>query len=150
MSISLLTEAHSLYLRPILAGPGRLVFDRVELLVRSPDGSVWASIHDVDDLDRLGKSLSAVSKSRLDLLLYRCRAARASVAGLALDRPLIMGVVNVTPDSFSDGGDYLKTDDAVTGALSLVAAGADILDIGGESTRPGAEEVSIEEELRRV
>ena len=57
-------------------------------------------------------------------------------------RPLIMGVVNVTPDSFSDGGSAFEPDAAVAHALRLVAAGADVLDIGGESTRPGADPVS--------
>jgi len=61
-----------------------------------------------------------------------------------------MGVVNVTPDSFSDGGEFLDAGDAIAHALTLVAEGADILDVGGESTRPGAEPVSGEEELRRV
>ncbi len=69
---------------------------------------------------------------------------------LALDRPLIMGVVNVTPDSFSDGGHYLRPDAAVAHARRLVDEGADLLDIGGESTRPGAAAVSLEEERRRV
>jgi dihydropteroate synthase len=62
----------------------------------------------------------------------------------------IMGVVNVTPDSFSDGGLFLDTDDAVRHALELVAEGADILDVGGESTRPGAQPVAEDEERRRV
>ncbi len=66
------------------------------------------------------------------------------------DRGLIMGIVNVTPDSFSDGGRYLDTGRAVEHALALIAEGADILDIGGESTRPGAEPVEEAEELRRV
>ena len=61
-----------------------------------------------------------------------------------------MGVVNVTPDSFSDGGLFLDADDAVRHALELVAEGADILDVGGESTRPGAEPVTADEERRRV
>ncbi len=69
---------------------------------------------------------------------------------LDLTRPNIMGIVNVTPDSFSDGGKYVSTDLAVEHALQLIAEGADILDIGGESTRPGAEPVSLQEELRRV
>jgi dihydropteroate synthase len=64
--------------------------------------------------------------------------------------PAVMGVVNVTPDSFSDGGRYTTVDAAVAHAELLVAAGAELLDIGGESTRPGAPEVSEEEELRRV
>ncbi len=69
---------------------------------------------------------------------------------LRLDRPRVMGIVNVTPDSFSDGGAHDTTDAAVAHGLQLVAEGADLLDIGGESTRPGAAPVSVEEELRRV
>ncbi len=66
-------------------------------------------------------------------------------------RPVkLMGVVNVTPDSFSDGGLYLEPEAAVAHGAELAAAGAAILDVGGESTRPGAEEVPVEEELRRV
>lgn len=63
---------------------------------------------------------------------------------------LVMGVVNVTPDSFSDGGRFLRSDDAVAQALRLAEEGADYLDIGGESSRPGADEVSEQEELDRV
>ena len=66
------------------------------------------------------------------------------------DRTLVMGVVNVTPDSFSDGGRWFGADAAVKHGLDLVAQGADIVDVGGESTRPGAQRVSAEEELRRV
>src|SRR6059058_4267573 len=62
----------------------------------------------------------------------------------------LMGVVNVTPDSFSDGGLYLDPEAAVAHGRELAEAGAEILDVGGESTRPGAEPVSAEEELRRV
>ena len=69
---------------------------------------------------------------------------------LSLARPLIMGVVNVTPDSFSDGGHYLQTAAAVARAQQLIAEGVDILDVGGESTRPGATPVTLEEERRRV
>lgn len=65
-------------------------------------------------------------------------------------RTFVMGVLNVTPDSFSDGGTYLNSDAAVARALEMEAEGADIIDIGGESTRPGAEPVSVEEELKRV
>ena len=69
---------------------------------------------------------------------------------LALDRPLVMGVINVTPDSFSDGGLYLTTAAAVAHARQLISEGADLLDIGGESTRPGAGPVTLDEERRRV
>ena len=69
---------------------------------------------------------------------------------LVLDRPRVMGIVNVTPDSFSDGGAHDNVDTAVAHGLRLAAEGADILDVGGESTRPGAEPVGVPEELRRV
>lgn len=69
---------------------------------------------------------------------------------LKLDRPQVMGIVNVTPDSFSDGGAHASTEAAIAHALLLVEQGADLLDIGGESTRPGAAEVSVEEEIARV
>ncbi|MEI2261366.1 dihydropteroate synthase [Stenotrophomonas indicatrix] len=69
---------------------------------------------------------------------------------LRLDRARVMGIVNVTPDSFSDGGAHDTTEAAVAHGLKLVEEGADLLDIGGESTRPGAAPVSIDEELRRV
>jgi dihydropteroate synthase len=64
--------------------------------------------------------------------------------------PAVMGVLNVTPDSFSDGGMFLTNDDALKQASIMISAGADIIDIGGESTRPGAEKVSIDEEIDRI
>lgn len=69
---------------------------------------------------------------------------------LELSRPNVMGIVNVTPDSFSDGGQFASVESAVAHGLRLIDEGADILDIGGESTRPGATPVSLNEELRRV
>ena len=69
---------------------------------------------------------------------------------LVLDRTRVVGIVNVTPDSFSDGGKYDSLDSAYAHALKLVEEGADMLDIGGESTRPGADDVSVEDEIRRV
>jgi len=71
-------------------------------------------------------------------------------AGLSLDRPRIMGIINVTPDSFSDGGEAFALDDAVTKGMRMVEDGADIIDVGGESTRPGAVPVDLEEEIRRT
>ena len=69
---------------------------------------------------------------------------------LRLDVPRVMGIVNVTPDSFSDGGAHATAGDAVAHGLRLAEEGADVLDVGGESTRPGASEVPLDEELRRV
>lgn len=74
----------------------------------------------------------------------------ATFEGLPKDRTLVMGILNVTPDSFSDGGQHKDTDSAIAAGLRMFYAGADIIDVGGESTRPGAEEVSPEEEQRRI
>jgi dihydropteroate synthase len=75
---------------------------------------------------------------------------RCGVFRLVLDRPLVMGILNVTPDSFSDGGRFGSADDTVSEGGRMVEAGADILDVGGESTRPGAPEVDAAEETSRV
>ncbi|WP_119168624.1 dihydropteroate synthase [Algihabitans albus] len=77
-------------------------------------------------------------------------APRPAFAGLSLERPLVMGVINVTPDSFSDGGDRLRAEQAISEGLAMADAGAAILDVGGESTRPGAQPVPVAEELHRV
>lgn len=81
-----------------------------------------------------------------DGLVWECRGRQFD----CLAGPLIMGVLNVTPDSFSDGGRYFGSETAIARGLQMAAEGADILDIGGESSRPGAEPVPLEEELRRV
>jgi dihydropteroate synthase len=81
------------------------------------------------------------------------RPTHWSFAGRSLPlgpRPLVMGIVNVTPDSFSDGGQFSSTDAAVEHGLRLAADGADLLDVGGESSRPGSQPVTLEEELARV
>ncbi len=80
----------------------------------------------------------------------RLTAPRAAIAGLAMDRPRIMGIVNVTPDSFSDGGLHADAAAAVAHGVALAEAGADMLDVGGESTRPGADPVPEEVEIARV
>lgn len=69
---------------------------------------------------------------------------------LGLERPVVMGVLNVTPDSFSDGGRFVRLDDAVQRGVQMAEEGAAIIDVGGESTRPGAQPVGLDEELRRV
>lgn len=71
-------------------------------------------------------------------------------AGLALDRALIMGIINVTPDSFSDGGDFARPDTAIAHGMRLIEEGADIIDVGGESTRPGSSGIGAEDELARI
>jgi dihydropteroate synthase len=84
------------------------------------------------------------------LPILRTPRPAAKFEDLPTDRTLVMGILNVTPDSFSDGGTHPTPDTAIAAGLRMFYAGADIIDIGGESTRPGAEEVSPEEEQRRV
>ncbi len=105
---------------------------------RSAELRVWAAARGPEVERHIAARLQALSAPRPDW------------AGLKLARPLVMGIVNVTPDSFSDGGRFLAADDAVAHGRALLAAGADILDIGGESTRPGAAPVAPAEEIRRI
>ena len=94
--------------------------------------------------------LSACPDDAVCDIFRRIGARRPKWAGLSLDRPLVMGIVNATPDSFSDGGDNYNPRTAIDTALAMVGAGADIIDVGGESTRPGAAQVGIDEEIKRV
>lgn len=83
-------------------------------------------------------------------VLQAIEAPRGGFAGVALNVPAIMGIVNVTPDSFSDGGKHSTSEAGAAHGLALAAEGAHILDVGGESTRPGSDAVAVEEELSRV
>ncbi|MEY4983692.1 MAG: hypothetical protein RIR62_1958 [Pseudomonadota bacterium] len=114
-----------------LAG-GWCWFDRAEVLSRDAAPRIVAA-----------RDLPAEWRDRL-------ADPRPAFAGLTLDRPRLMGILNVTPDSFSDGGRFLSPDAALSQARAMADAGADILDIGGESTRPGAAEVGVEEEVSRT
>jgi len=96
------------------------------------------------------RELAEVRDANLTSLLKRVTAKRPPFAGLTLDRPALMGIVNVTPDSFSDGGLYDTKEEAIAHAAELAGAGAAIVDIGGESTRPGSDEVDEADELARV
>jgi len=83
-------------------------------------------------------------------VLEKLTTARARFCGIDMQRPSIMGILNATPDSFSDGGQHYTFADAVNGGQAMIAAGADMIDIGGESTRPGADFVDAAEEARRT
>jgi dihydropteroate synthase len=111
-------------------------------------GRCWFS--HVEVLDRHRPARLAPVAEVPDAVLARLTAPRAALAGLAMDRPQIMGILNVTPDSFSDGGRFLDPAAALAQAQGMVADGASLLDIGGESTRPGAAEVPVAEEIART
>jgi dihydropteroate synthase len=104
----------------------------------------------VEILERGGPPYLAPLSEVPDTMLDRLTASRAALAGLAMDRPQIMGILNVTPDSFSDGGRFLDPAAALAQAQAMVAEGAALLDIGGESTRPGAAEVPVADEIART
>jgi dihydropteroate synthase len=125
---------------PLAGGP--IAFAAAELIEGSP-GNTRTRLF-------TARSLAESSDADLKSVLERVTAPRPPFAGLALDRPLIMGIVNVTPDSFSDGGLYDTKEEAIAHAAELAGAGAAIIDIGGESTRPGSDALEEEEELARV
>ena len=110
----------------------------------------WCWFDRVDLLERGQPSRIVPARDLPGDVLDRLTAPRAAFAGLALDRPRITGILNVTPDSFSDGGRYLEPQAALDQGRSLVAEGADGLDIGGESTRPGAVLVPEDDEIART
>ena len=133
------------YLR--LAG-GWQGFCLVDVVMRSADGqaapfTVWRT-----DYESYRKA--SADKARADSLLHDLTTLRADIVGLKMDRPHLMGIVNVTPDSFSDGGIHLDSDKAIAGARQMLADGASLVDVGGESTRPGAKPVKEQQELARI
>ncbi|MFP6744269.1 MAG: dihydropteroate synthase, partial [Alphaproteobacteria bacterium] len=124
-----------------LAG-GRFAFSACEVLLREPK-VVTATIAPVVEVAKW-------ADDRAIQLLENLEVPRPPMAGVAMDRPAIMGVINVTPDSFSDGGDNAEAAVAIAQGRAMVEAGAAILDIGGESTRPGSDAVDDATELARV
>lgn len=129
-----------------LAGPER-AFTAIRIHRRTAVGGVDCTT--TLPITRL-KDLGTERRRAADPALVALQRQRPSFAGLAPGRPAIMGVLNVTPDSFSDGGDFFDHARAVDRGLEMIAVGADIIDVGGESTRPGAAPVSEDEESRRV
>jgi dihydropteroate synthase len=131
---------------PLAGGP--LAFAALEVLALH-ERRLIAAVATIAELREWAKR-SPRHAERVDALLARLAAPRPAWAGLALDRPRLMGVLNVTPDSFSDGGDFIDAERAIEHGKAMMAAGADIIDVGGESTRPGAAPVPPAEEIRRV
>ncbi len=136
-----------------LAGRPDLVFAHLELIDRSQEPHRRCRLMPAfgeEGFENRDWFQEPFDGERMWLLYERIIAVRPPFAGLAMDRTTIMGIVNVTPDSFSDGGRFDSTQAAIDHAVRLAEEGADILDIGGESTRPGSDAVALEEELRRV
>jgi dihydropteroate synthase len=131
-----------------LCGRDDIGFNDVELVDREKQGSARYRV--VSNFDAQDWGHPPFNYAEMWETFEAIEGNRAALAGLHLNRPRIMGIVNVTPDSFSDGGQYASTQAAVAQGLRLLEEGADILDIGGESTRPGSDAVALQEELARV
>ncbi|MBF9047555.1 dihydropteroate synthase [Rhodobacterales bacterium LSUCC0031] len=110
----------------------------------------WVRFSHLEKLRRGGPPQIVAAHDLPDDALAPFLAPRQAIAGLTCDRPRIMGILNVTPDSFSDGGQHAAQDSAVAAALAMLGEGADLIDIGGESTRPGAMELPIATEIDRI
>ncbi|MHA6262629.1 dihydropteroate synthase [Arenibacterium sp. CAU 1754] len=111
-------------------------------------GALWFTC--AECIDRAGGSRILDADDIPDHVLARLSAPRAPIAGLDMSQPQIMGILNVTPDSFSDGGRHNSPDAALNAAEDMIAAGADMIDIGGESTRPGADLIPEPQEIART
>src|SRR5215813_11677687 len=125
---------------PLAGGP--IAFGAVRLWEGEPGNIKHAIVRTA--------TIQAIQEQRVKALLERLTTPRAPIAGISFGQPRIMGVVNVTPDSFSDPGEYFEPAAAIAHAKKLASEGAAIVDIGAESTRPGASAVTAEEERRRL
>lgn len=134
---------------PFLGELGR--YSSAEVTIRSVTGEI-AERHVLPTSELLSwlETNQPDFKEAASDIITKLGEPRASFAGLGMSQPHVMGVLNVTPDSFSDGGDRYDVSKAVSDGLRMMEQGATILDVGGESTRPGAEPVTLDEELRRV
>lgn len=152
-----------LYLKPVgleRAGPpglrslagGPLAFSQCELLWRTVarPGEVKRSRSSVDALRAWAREEGAVVAQWLEAALERLTRPRSRLGALSFEQPSLMGVLNVTPDSFSDGGVFLDPGAAIAHGRRMVEAGASIVDVGGESTRPRSDGTPVDDELARV
>jgi dihydropteroate synthase len=132
------------YYRPIAQ------FDPVRPEGALPLAGGWCWFDAVEVLDRAGGRARIAAGDLPEPVRARLTEPRAEIAGLGMDTPRVMGILNLTPDSFSDGGLYKDLAPALSHAQEMIAAGADVLDLGGESTRPGAQDVPVAEEIART
>ncbi len=133
---------------PLAGGPRH--FAACEAVLRENGRERAREVVTLADLAAWVARFGAATAAEAEALLARLSAPRPPLAGFDLGQPRIMGIINVTPDSFSDGGDRFDAGRAVEAGLAMVEAGAAILDVGGESTRPGAAPADAREEMRRV
>ncbi len=124
--------------------------DRIRPDNALPLAGGWCWFDTIERMNRDGMSELIDAADAPGEVMDRLTSSRAQMAGMSFDQPALMGILNVTPDSFSDGGDHFEPAHALHHAMMMISQGADIIDVGGESTRPGADEVPVEEEIRRT
>ena len=129
-----------------LAGNPNIAFDSLEIFQRKKRRITNSKIYSINEVKALKKEIRLIVKNDL----RKITSKRKNICGLKFDKPQIMGVLNVTPDSFSDGGLFLKEKKAYDQANLMVDGGANIIDVGGESTRPGSNIVSEKDEWNRI
>jgi dihydropteroate synthase len=129
-----------------LAGNNNISFDQLEIFQRKIEGGTKSYIYSINEIKKLNREL----KNRVKIDLKKITSKRKSISQLKFDNPHIIGVLNITPDSFSDGGLFFEESKAYEQANLMINDGASIIDIGGESTRPGSKLINDKEEWNRV
>jgi len=129
-----------------LAGNKKIAFDKIEVFYRVKKKITKSNTYSISEIKKLHKYLRLQVSSDLKKITKK----RKNINHIKFDKPKIMGILNVTPDSFSDGGLYFDEDDAIQHANLMINSGASIIDIGGESTRPGSKTVNEKDEWERV
>ena len=129
-----------------LAANPNIAFDQIEIFQRKKRGIVQSNIYSITAIKTLGKEIISTVKNDLKKITSK----RKSICGLKFDNPQIMGALNITPDSFSDGGLFFDESKAYDQADLMMKSGATIIDVGGESTRPGSKVVNEKKEWDRI
>ena len=150
-----LRKSNRYYVRPIFTkfktkkslflGSSKLFFNEIELIINNND-KIQSKFLKIDEI----KLLPSHIQKEINKKISNITKKRKKIGKLTFDHPLVMGVLNITPDSFYDGGKYLSSSDAIDKYKKIIREGADIIDIGGESTRPGSKEINAKEEINRI
>ncbi len=129
-----------------LCGNPNIAFDKLEIFERKKKGIAKSNIYLINEINNLNKKIRSVITADLKNIVSK----RKSICGIKFEKPQLMGILNITPDSFSDGGLFYNSKRAYERALQMVRDGAKIIDIGGESTRPSSKIVNSEKEWNRI
>ncbi|MEE8259251.1 MAG: dihydropteroate synthase [Sphingomonadales bacterium] len=136
-------------------GAGTVTFSSLELILRNDGRRLYQGTFPVTSLTSLKDQLPEAAAGQFDQVLDHLTSPRQALqfsrgSSLSFAAPLVMGILNITPDSFSDGGDFFDASSVKNRAVEIFKSGADLIDVGAESTRPGASEVPVKEELERL